>query len=296
MSPNEPSSQQPPAVRGPDPNPRRPSIKLPPDSCDCHAHVLGPTDRFPYIPERRFTPPDAPIAAYVHMERALGVERGVLLQPSVYGLDNRSMLAAIAQTDFPIFAVAAIDPNSSEAELRRMHEARVRGVRISTQFTAGTPFDRSRDIADRVKQFGWHIDLGTDLGAAPEIADVLTKLPVDVVIDHMGGLKAVAGGFTGAGFKALARLLETGHVWVKLSGANTISNQDFPYADVVSFAQRLVQIAPERLLWGTDWPHLSMKGRMPNDGELCELLAEWVPDEATRRKILADNPARLYGF
>jgi predicted TIM-barrel fold metal-dependent hydrolase len=281
----------------PDFSPRKPGLLLPPGATDCHAHVFGPAGRFPYAEPRSYTPPDCLLAQYRHMLATVGVERAVLVQPSVYGTDNRNHLEALAEAGPAFRMVAVLDEAVGDGELARLNEAGVRGVRFNLVTKGGIPLDGLERMALRLAPLGWHLQLFVEIGTFAMIESRLAALPAPIVVDHMGG--ATPGqGLHHPGFQALLRLVRGGNTWVKLSGAYRVSAQpEPPFSDVVPIARALIEAGPERMVWGSDWPHPIVADRpMPNDGDLVELLADWAPDEAQRRRILVDNPARLYGF
>ena len=282
-----------------DPNPRKPRLTLPPLACDTHAHVCGPASRYPYWSGRIYTPPDALPVEYRHMLLTLGVERSVLVQPSVYGSDNRAMLDALAADPVSQRAVAVVEPDIAYAELERMHALGVRGVRCNIvdikEGKGRLPIEMLRALADKVKPFGWHLEFLMHVDEFPDLDRVLDGFPVDVVFGHLGYMKTPLG-IDAPGYQAFLRLMKSGRAWAKFTGPYRISAHPMPYADVVAYAHALVEAAPDRIVWGTDWPHVTVKGAMPNDGDICDLLLDWVPDEAARRKVLVDNPAKLYGF
>jgi predicted TIM-barrel fold metal-dependent hydrolase len=291
---------QAPYCAGPDPNPRKPSFALPRGACDCHAHVFGPIQRYPYYPRRIYTPPDAPPAAYWQMLGALGVERAVLVQPSVYGTDNRAMLDAMAGETRRMRGVAVVEDSITDAELARMHELGVRGIRfnivdVKPEEKGRLPIATVRRMAERVKPLGWHVQFLVHVDEFPDLDRTFAGFPVDIVIDHFGYM-STAKGVEHPGFRALLRLMGAGRCWVKFTGAYRISREEMPYRDVVPYAHALVAAAPERIVWGTDWPHPKHEKAMPNDGEFCDRLLEWIPDERARRLALVQNPVRLYGF
>lgn len=288
-----------PPCAGPDPAPRRPRLALPPLACDCHAHILGPASRFAYAPGRVYTPPDCLLPDYRAMLAALGVTRAVLVQPSVYGTDNTVLMGALAEAGPAMRGVAVVDWQAGDAELDRLHAAGVRGVRVNVvDVKAGRgrlPMERLRDLARRIAPRGWHVELLLHVDEFPALDRDLADLGADVVFGHLGYMRTDRGG-KDPGFMALLRLLEAGRAWVKLTGPYRISAQPMPHPDVVPFAHALLEAAPGRVLWGSDWPHVMVKGAMPNDGDLADLLAGWIPGESLRRAVLVDNPARLYGF
>ena len=289
------TAPDPPACRAPDPAPRTPRLTVPPGACDCHAHILGPLTRYPYVAERGYTPPEALLSSYRHMLATLGLSRGVIVQPSVYGTDNRATLAALAAGAFRGVAVAA--PEVSDGELAALHEAGVRGLRINPLYKHAAGLADCPKLAEKIAPFGWHLQIFLDVsGLQDEERTMLACLPVPLVIDHMGYMP-VAKGLDQPGFQWLLGQLAEGHAWVKLSGAYYLSAEPGPpYGDVVPMAQALIAANPQRCVWASNWPHPLVPGDMPNDGDLLDLLGEWAPDAGLRRTILVDNPATLYGF
>ncbi len=282
-----------PGCQGFNPDPGKPRLAIPPGSCDCHAHIFGPVDKYPFTPNRSYTPPEASIEAYLRMLGALGFEHGVIVQPSVYGADNRCTRDAVVAAGGKWRGVAVVEPGVSDSLLAELHAVGFRGVRFNLLFKGGLQLDALERIARSIQPLGWHVQLLLDGRDLPELAGRLRRLPVDFVVDHMGHMPASLG--TGhAGFQTLLQLLRGGRCWVKLSGAYRISGEPQPYNDVVPFARALVETAPDKLVFGTDWPHPSISIPMPQDASLLDLLPAWAPDEATRRRILVENPARLY--
>ncbi len=272
-----------------------PSWTGPALSCDCHFHIFGPYDRFPLDAGRHYDPAPALIPTYLRMAEALGIGRMVIVQPSVYGTDNECSLDAAERFGLDrARVVAVVDDSFDEAALRAMHARGVRGVRFNAVSGNGTPLDQLDTLARRIAPLGWHLQVYAEGHQLPDLAPRLAALPVPVVIDHMGGVRT-ADGVNGAGFQALLRLLGAGRSFVKLC-AYRISSAGPPFADVGPFARALLDAAPDGCLWGTDWPHPSLSSWMPEDGALFDLLGEWVPGAAERKRVLVDNPARLYGF
>ena len=282
-----------------DPQPRKPRIAMPRGACDTHAHICGPMTQFAYSEHRIYTPPDAPLAAYRHLLDTLGVERAVLVQPSVYGTDNTVMLAAMGELGRArCRAVAVVADDIAEAELEALNDAGVRGVRINVVDVAHgkgvLPMAALTRLASRVQKFGWHVEFLMHADEYPDLDRQFADFPVDIVLGHLGYMKTDKG-VANAGYQAMLRLMQRGKCWVKLTGPYRISGQPLPHADTVGFARTLLEAAPERVIWGTDWPHVMVKGAMPNDGDLADLLLEWVP-EGLREQVLVHNPAKLYGF
>jgi predicted TIM-barrel fold metal-dependent hydrolase len=282
--------------------PSRPAIPPPPKACDTHAHVFGPASRFPYADDRSYTPPDAPLAKYLRMLDTLGFARGVLVQGSAHGRDNAAMLDALARHPERLRGVAVADADTPAVELRRWGALGVRGLRFNhffrggaLHYRGGVPLSAARALAPLMAELGWHLQLWIDVKDLPDTIPALTSLGLPVVIDHMGRTDARAG-TSSPGFQSLLRLLGDGGCWVKLSGAHRLSMQAPDYAEVRPFHEALLRANPEHLMWGTDWPHPRIEGDMPDAGRLLDLFQQWTPDHATRRRILAANPARLYGF
>ena len=284
-----------PACQPYNPDPGKPRLQIPPGSCDCHAHIFGPQDQYPYTPNRSYTPPEASVDAYLRMLGALGFERAVIVQPSVYGIDNRCTRDAIVAAGGMWRGVAVVEPCVSDSKLAELHAAGFRGVRINLLFKGGLQMDTLEQIAQVIQPLGWHVQLLLDARELPELAPRLRRLPVDFVVDHMGHMPASLG-IAHPGFQTLLELVRGGRCWVKLSGAYRISGRPLPYEDAIPFAGALVETAPDKLVFGTDWPHPSITVPMPQDASLLDLLEVWVPDETTRRQILVENPARLYDF
>jgi len=282
--------------------PSRPATAPPPKACDTHAHVFGPASRFPYADDRSYTPPDAPLAKYLGMLDTLGLARGVLVQGSAHGRDNAAMLDALARHPGGLRGVAVADADTPAAELRRWAALGVRGLRFNhffrggaLHYRGGVPLSAARALAPLMAELGWHLQLWIDVKDLPDTIPTLTSLGLPVVIDHMGRTDARAG-TSSPGFQSLLRLVGDGGCWVKLSGAHRLSMRAPDYADVRPFHDALLRANPERLMWGTDWPHPRIEGDMPDAGRLLDLFQQWTPDQETRRRILAANPAHLYGF
>ena len=278
-----------------DPNPKKPGITPPAGSCDCHAHIFGPESLYPYMPNRSYTPPAASLSRYITLLDTLGLERSVIVQPSVYGTDNRVTLDAVKKRRGNFRGVVVVDDRVTSKELIRMHEIGIRGVRFNLLFKGGISLSAVCRIADRIKTFGWHLQFLVDVSSFPEL-DTLKKLPVDIVFDHMGHLPATKG-VNDPGFVSLLNMLNSGKAWVKMSGPYRIScTGDYPYQDVTPFAKKIIEVNPERAVWATDWPHPAIQTAMPNDGDLLDLFYEWVPTAEMRKDVLVDNPSKLYGF
>jgi 2-pyrone-4,6-dicarboxylate lactonase len=290
-----------PLCAGPDPHPHKSTLDMPALACDCHAHICGPMASTHYIEERLYTPPDALLPRYQSMLTTLGLARAVLVQPSIYGTDNEVLLAALQQGGGAYRGVAVVSPSIGDQELTRLAGAGIRGIRINiVDVQEGrnvVPIDLLRQLARRIASLGWHIELLMQVDAVADLETLFADLPVDIVLGHLGYMHAARGDRNHPGFSALLRLLERGKCWVKLTGPYRISAEELPYADVRPFARALIECAPNRLVWGTDWPHVMVKKQMPNDGDLLNLLGDWTQGDAALQKlILAENPAMLYGF
>jgi predicted TIM-barrel fold metal-dependent hydrolase len=290
-----------PICDGPHPAPRKPRLAAPAGSVDCHAHIFGPAARYPWSPKRLFTPPDVTLEQYRGVLATLGIERAVLVTPSVYGLDNERQLDALTEMKGKWRGVAVVPTGVTDAELERLHRAGFRGVRVNLFAKSGLVLEDLERIAARVSGCRWHVQLHVDARSLEELAPRLRRLPVDVVFDHMGHVPAAAGSGH-PGFRVLCDLMREGPFWAKLSAPYRLSEFPYPYADVAPFARALIAAAPDRLVWATDWPHPAVPGHMPanfvmpNDGDLLDILADWTADPAIQTKILADNPRRLYDF
>lgn len=267
---------------------------------DCHAHVLGPAHRYPFSSERIYTPEDCTLADYVAQLKAIGVSRGVLVQPSVYGTDNRALLAALTAQPIPLRGVAVIGADVSDRELSEMHQLGVRGVRCNLvdlkDRSAGVPLARLTELAHRIRHLGWHLELLAHVDETPTLYDDFIDFPVNLVFGHFGYVPLVRGS-NQPGFRALLALMAAGKAWVKMTGPYRISQQpSLPYSDLHDVVGAVIAANPDRLVWGSDWPHVMMKTQMPNDADLVDLFADWVPDAMLRKKILVDNPEKLYDF
>lgn len=280
--------------QGPDLHPRPPRLKMPADATDTHFHLFGPQAAYPLVAVREYTPPLITPALARQLFETLGIARAVVIQPSVYGDDNRAQLEGAREIGIPIRAVVVAPYETSDRELARLHDEGARGLRFILAHPGGLPLSDLERWAERIHALGWHIQLLAKGPQLIEIAPRIEKLACPAVIDHIGMISPAAG-IAQPAFQAVLRLLEQGH-WVKLSGAYRLSQEQPPYADLIPYVAELVAARPDRIIWASDWPHVFVKGDMPNTTDLLDLLADWVPDERTRHRILVDNPARLYGF
>ncbi|WP_233830560.1 amidohydrolase family protein [Paraburkholderia sp. ZP32-5] len=284
------SGGEPPVCQTPDASPVALPFALPPGACDCHAHIYGPPERYPYRAGRRYTPAPVGLAEYRAALAALGLTRAVIVQPTIYD-DNQITLDALAASGGQWCGIAQLKTDVSDAQLQLLDAAGFRGVRMHTR----SGLDDLELIARRVAQFGWHVQLHLDAHTLPDIGARLARLPVPVVIDHFARI-VIQQGVDQPGFRMLLTLLESGRCWVKLSAPFRLGDEVSPYAGVLPFARALVAARPDRLIWGSDWPHSSFHGVMPNMGVLLGLVGKWAPDAGIRDMILGSNPARLYGF
>ena len=272
-----------------------PKLKTPAGACDCHMHFFD--TRYPLAEKARRKEKDATVSEYCEVQRRLGLERVVVVQPTAYGKDNRCTLEAIAALGAGARGIAVVDTSVTDGELERLTRGGIRGVRFRMLDTPELPWEMLGEMAARIAAFGWHIQFQMDGRYLEEREALLKGLPGTVVIEHIGKfLEPVP--VDHPGFRALARLVDTGRFWVKLSGAYMLSKSGPPlYADIGVLAKALVQRAPERLVWASNWPHpQSRGGAMPDDEVLLDLMLDWAPAEKTRNRILATNPAELYGF
>jgi 2-pyrone-4,6-dicarboxylate lactonase len=287
-----------PTCKAPDPNTRRPEYRPPSNACDAHCHIFGPADHYPYAPDRSYTPPDAPLSRFKELQSILGLERAVLVNASCHGRDNTVIVDAIAQSNGKYRGVANADDSFSERDFRRLHEQGFRGVRFNfVKHLGGVPdMNEFHTVLARIQPLGWHLDLHFDAGDLLQFDPLLRELPVPFIIDHMGRVPT-SQGLEQAAFKQLLKLARhNARCWVKISGSERISSSGPPFSDAVPFAQALIDAAPDRVLWGTDWPHPNISRHMPNDGALVDLIPLMMPDRAQQQRILVDNPHRLYQF
>jgi predicted TIM-barrel fold metal-dependent hydrolase len=271
------------------------SFPMPPGACDTHAHVISPDPALPMVPSRSYTPPPAPEADYLRMLDAVGCSRGVLVQISIYGTDNRYLLEVLGRHPDRLRGVAVVAPDVTDRELEAMHAAGVRGLRINVSFPgSGLGPDDMEPLAGRIALLGWHLQVLVDGRDLPELLPRMRRLPCPGVLDHMGHMPAALGVGHPA-FQAMRELVADHGWWAKLSGAYRLSGDYHAFREVTPWARALIAAAPDRVVWGSDWPHVAM-ARMPDTGLLRNLLAEWAPDAADRERILVHNSARLYGF
>lgn len=282
----------------PDPNPRKPRLTCPPGATDSHVHVYGPDELYPVSPRRMFDVPEALPATLADAYDVMGIDRVVFVQPSGYGFDNSCQLDAMAKIGRQARAVVVVAGDVPDVELERLDEAGARGVRYAIGHTSAASLDDMPRMSARVAELGWHVQfhIFTEGGDTPllEYEDMLANSTAPIVLDHLGSLEPGLS-LDDPGFAVMQRLVDRGKCWIKLSGAYRVSAEP-PYPDMVPYVERLTQIRPDRLVWGSDWPHVFFKGKMPNTTDLLDQLLDWLPDEALRNRVLVDNPAELYGF
>jgi predicted TIM-barrel fold metal-dependent hydrolase len=270
-------------------------VTLPVGATDCHSHVVGLVERWPMIADRRYEPEQGPVADYIATLAALGLSRCVLVQPSIYGTDNGCQIEAMQEIGCErCRGVAVVSANVAASDLRRLHEAGMRGVRFNLR-SGGLGVDDLETVCRKIAPLGWHAQIFTAAPVIAEREELLRQLPAPVVIDHMGGPDP-AEGLAQPGFQALLRLLEDRVAWVKLSGAERLSAQEHGYDDVVPFARALIAAAPERAVWGIDWPPSRFYKVQPTPNDWIEQLLKYVEQPGSLQSILVDNPAALYGF
>jgi D-galactarolactone isomerase len=273
-----------------------PTLKAPPHAADCHMHIYD--SRFPVAANAVLLPPDAHVADYRGVQKRLGTTRTVVVQPSTYGTDNRCMLDALASFGGDARGIAVVDTGVSDEELMRLAGVGVRGIRFNLVQAGTTTADMIEPLSKRVADLGWHVQLHMKGDQIAAIEEVLLRLPLPLVLDHMGRIPPGPGaGTSHPAFAAVQRLIDKGRTWVKLSGAYIDTKVGPPgYSDTSEIAKALVRYAPERLVWGSDWPHPTERANKPDDAVLFDLVAEWIPDAETQRQILVANPEALYGF
>jgi len=279
------------------PNPSRPTFRVPAGAVDAHCHVFGPAAQFPYAPERKYTPCDASKDQLFALRDFLGFERNVIVQATCHGTDNRALVDALQHSGGRARGVATVSRDVTDAELRAMHEAGVRGTRFNfvRRLVDFTPREVLSEIAHRIAPLGWHVVIYFEAQDLPELWDFFTALPTTVVVDHMGR-PDVSKPVDGPEFALFMRMLaEHPNIWSKVSCPERLSKSGPPrYDDVVPFARRIVETFPDRVLWGTDWPHPNMKSHMPDDGLLVDYVQRIASTPELQRKLLVDNPMRLY--
>jgi len=270
-----------------------PKTKAPVNACDCHMHIYNA--RFPIAPSATLKPPDALPSDYKQLQKRIGTTRNVIVTPSTYGTDNSATLDGMVQLAPNVRGVAVVDTSVSYAELKRLHGLGMRGTRFNLVQAGATTVEMLEPLAKRIHDLGWHIQINAKPELIVEIEPLLMRLPTPLVFDHLAHVPRDQGVDSPA-YKTMRKLIDQGRAWVKLSGAYQDTKVGPPtYADATPVAQAYAKAAPERMVWGSDWPHPTEKDK-PDDAVLFDLLAAWVPDEAARNRILVQNPEALYGF
>jgi 2-pyrone-4,6-dicarboxylate lactonase len=286
------------------PSPAKAFPDLPAHACDSHAHTFGPYDQFPLADDRSYTPPANPPDRFIAHLDGLGFERGVVVTASVYGTDNSALADALQRSPERLRGVAVLGAQTTEAELDRLHTLGVRGARFNLfrrdgqqVYRNGAGLDALRALAPKLAARGWHAQIWAHAPDLPELEPVLRALSIELVIDHMGRM-SVARGVKDEGFLRLLAMLGDGMAYTKISGADRVTARGAPYDDVKPFIDAIIAANPQRVVWGSDWPHVNYfdAAQMPAEDALLSLFARAIPDGVLRRTILVDNPARLYGF
>ena len=275
---------------------KAPAYNVPPLACDCHVHVFGPANQFPYSPARSYTPQDCPLEMLEKLHKTLGFDRCVIVHGGAHGTDNRTTLDALARSPRTIRGVAVIPSGLPDATIDAMNKAGMRGCRMSTVVSGGAGFEHLDALADQCANFGWHVVL--HFGKAGELvalAPKLKKLRVPFILDHLGRITG-AEGVTSEAFKTLDSLMDNGNCWIKLASLYRLSSDPHPYNDMIPMIHRVAAKRPGRILWGSNWPHPIYSGVMPDDGDLVDLIPLWIPDPVVQKRMLVDNPERLYRF
>jgi 2-pyrone-4,6-dicarboxylate lactonase len=278
------------------PTPSRPTFRVPAGAVDAHCHVFGPGAVFPYAPKRKYTPGDAPKAALFALREFLGFDRNVIVQASCHGTDNRAMIDALEAAGERARGIAVVDVDVTSDALAAMHAAGVRGVRFNflKRLVDATPREDYTRITERIRPLGWHVVIYFEAPELEALAPFITSLPTTVVVDHMGRPDVARGTHDPQWRRFLALLDEHPNLWVKVSGAERLSVSGPPYDDVVPFGRALVERYPDRVLWGTDWPHPNMETHVPDDGQLVDFIARIATTTALQHQLLVANPMRLY--
>ncbi len=278
------------------PNPSKPAFEPPVGAVDAHCHVFGPAERFSYAPERKYTPCDAPKEKLFALRDFLGFERNVIVQATCHGRDNAALVDALKSADGRARGIASVRPDITDGDLKALHDAGVRGVRFNfvKRLVDSTPKDVFLGIAERIARFGWHVVVYFESQDLEDLIPFLRQIPTVIVVDHMGR-PDVTKGLEHPDFLRFIKLLEDAtNIWTKVSCPERLTVAGPDYADVVPFARTLVSRFPDRVLWGTDWPHPNMKSHMPDDGALVDVIPRIATDSASQRALLVDNPMRLY--
>lgn len=293
-------SSDPPGTRklcpGPDRHPSRPTFIMPKGACDTHVHVFGPQAQFPFSDQRSYTPEDCTYEDLVQLHAVLGIDRAVIVHGGAHGIDNRATLAALDRNPSRLRGVAVIPSGLPQNELADMHRRGMRGCRMSTVVSGGATFEHLDRLAGETIDLGWHLVL--HFHAASELIDIAPQLRAtrsSFVLDHLARISA-AEGVDSEPFRTLLQLLDTDRCWVKLASLYRLSAEPYPHRDMLPMIEKVVALRPDRILWGSNWPHPICPVAMPNDGDLVDLIPLWLPDARSQKLALVDNPTSLYGF
>ncbi len=272
-------------------------VTPPPGTCDCHVHVYGPPSRFPFVESHRDRSPDGPAPQLEAMHLAIGVDRCVIVHPPGHGTDLAVTIDAMDSGDRDYRAIALVEPAISDQRLEELHRLGFRGVRYSPTLDGGA-LDKPAvlEMARRIEPLGWHLLLHFKDNAILDYADLLEALTIPFVLDHFGGVDPATGGTDQDSFRLVAKHVSGGNGWIKTSAIEKISHQSYPFEDAIEIAAAFVSLTPDRVIWGTDWPHPGVGEKATDDDDLLNLIPLYAPDAKTQRKILVDNPAQLYGF
>jgi predicted TIM-barrel fold metal-dependent hydrolase len=286
-----------PQCAGPLANLVAPRITLPSNACDSHFHILGPATRYPYSPDRIYTPPDCLLADYLSLQKSLGLTRCVLVQPSVYGSDNSALLEALQSLGNTGRGVVVLSGKESTSELRDMDAVGVKGVRVNLvdvkSPSANLPIEALLRLQERISSLGWHLELLVHVDKYPNLDKELSTLEVPIVFGHMGYLSRGVNP-DHPGMTAMLALLQSGRAWAKITGPYRIGLEGPPYDTAAEIARRLANHCMERLLWGSDWPHVMVNGPMPHDADLLNAVTDWMPEQDQQQALFSNNPANLY--
>jgi 2-pyrone-4,6-dicarboxylate lactonase len=283
-------------TQAPDPHPKTPKLRAPPGACDSHIHLFGPAAKYPFAPDSPYTSREALPETFFDLQNTLGLSRAVIVSPGGYGRNYRMLADTLERFPDRFRGIALMPDGASASEFARLTELGVRGLRQMSAKRGSHVPNYSPEAAAQAAEHGWHVQFYPHGNDIIDYADKLLALPNTIVLDHFASIPA-ARGVDQPAVKTVFKMLDTGRVWMKLSAPMRCTMQNVPYPDVTPLAHAFVRHAPERMVWGSDWPHVNLDGReMPNDGDLLDLLLEWVPDQATRNRILVDNACALYGF
>lgn len=281
---------------GPDRHPKRPAFAMPRGACDCHVHVFGPQSTFPFSEQRSYTPEDCTFEDLRDLHATLGIDRAVIVHGGAHGTDNRVTLAALDREPDRLRGVAVIPSGLPRSELEQMHRRGMRGCRMSTVVSGGASFAHLRGLAEETFDLGWHLVLHFHHARElVEVAPQLKEIRSPFVLDHLARITPEEG-IGSEPFTTLLRLLDTDRCWIKLASLYRLSAEPYPHRDMLPMISRIVEARPDRIIWGSNWPHPICPVPMPNDGDIVDLIPLWLPDEQTRQLALVDNPSILYGF